>query len=206
MTTRMGSRKNRLPGVRSARKDLENAVISGITEHEVIAKVLYYASAIAYGRAKSLSGSVIGDIGERGVWWVVYQDDYGEYLAEAYLYYTKLEEFSASPWSGQPEGTRLAVVNIFGLFNEFMATVAPGVTRLLDHGVNDIYYFGWNKSKNMYTKWDAADPVRRLLAVARNPIMYREHKRNLIAEKNGVLSIEDLVYLRRLREIGRLSE
>lgn len=197
------NRGQKAPSVRIARKELELAIGTCSFPSTIMDKLLDYMAAVTKYRAKTLHGEIRGAVSEEEgrLWWVIYQNDFGDYWTECYMRFPTLKYYVEAPDDYIPPDTLLGGIHVFGIQESFVKDVSDYVAKLLDQGIDNVIYYGWDWGSMSYIR-HYASAVKYMVALAKNPALLKEYKQSIVND-NRVIPVEEMEYLRQVEKFRR---
>ncbi len=199
-----------LGNARISREKISAAIHENASYQKLVEAIIDFAIVATATHKNHVHGEIVKSAnGDKSIWWVLYQEDLGELVADAYLLADDLKYFATAPQKFVPGNARMRAVNIFGLWHRFLEDIAPDSARLFEYGAQKVWYYALmeyntqNGKTVYYGRMDVTDKIKNLLNIAYNPVAMEEFKRKVKKEHNGVLDIEELRFFSKLQEISQ---
>lgn len=156
-------------------------------------------------RASSVKGKVTVTTNEIPITWVKYKHINPEIFtettfADAFLVFTQLKKFAQNPFKYIPEGVEPRNVYVFCLYEDLVKDIAPHVIKLHHHGAPTVVCFLWDEGE--YISIEAISAIYNLVEIVKEPSLYQDFKQNIREQNNGIYRIEDLAYIRSLKNLA----
>ncbi len=156
-------------------------------------------------RALKVNGEVITIEDDITVTWIKYKvfdaENYSESIfADAYFTIAQLDNFASDPFRYMAQDTQPCNIYLFALFEDFITEIAPYVIKLHHQGAPSITCFIWNGDE--YSPIDAVKTIYNLISVITEPSLYKDFKKSIRDNNNGLYDIHDLAYLKNLKNLA----
>jgi hypothetical protein len=192
-------KKNKEPNTKQTKAELERSVLGSAPEEKILHNLFAYYISVIYQHVKKTCAILNQPDETRHIFTTAYQNENDEFSSDVFIVLWDLHEFSLNPYLYIFQDTTIAELNMFGIDNELDLDVLPNAVLLTNLNVKKYFYYGWDEITDKYGKWDITGKVNTLANKLKNPAAYDEYKNQLLAKREGVLTIQDLACLQMIK-------